>query len=65
MIRICCSKHHQGNKVFGEKEPFENKDETHGYCDECFKLETVEIQIALQKLRDAGWVPYYKECRKA
>ena len=32
MIRVCS----YCDKVFGEKEPFENKEETHGICPECF-----------------------------
>jgi hypothetical protein len=58
MIRICCSNHHVGDRVFGEKEPLDDKNETHGYCDPCFELEEIEIQIALKKLRDAGWTPF-------
>jgi hypothetical protein len=58
MIRSCCSDHHIGDRIFGEKEPFEDKSETHGYCDPCFELEKIEIQIALKKLRDAGWTPF-------
>ncbi len=57
MIRICSSDHHVGIRIFGEKEPLEDKSETHGYCDECFKLEKIEIQRALKKLREAGWLP--------
>jgi len=32
MIRVCS----YCGKVFGEKEPLENKEETHGICPECF-----------------------------
>ena len=32
MIRVCC----KCKKVFGEKEPYEDKSETHGFCDPCF-----------------------------
>jgi hypothetical protein len=32
MIRICC----KCKKILGEKAPFEDKRETHTYCDECF-----------------------------
>jgi hypothetical protein len=51
MIRVC----YRCKIVFGEKEPLEDKSETHGLCDPCFELETVEIQRALKKLREAGW----------
>ncbi len=57
MIRICYGKNHVGDRKIGEKPPFENKEETGGLCDECFKLEKIEIQQALKKLRDAGWKP--------
>jgi hypothetical protein len=53
MIRRC----YRCNKIFGEKPPFENKDETSGVCDDCWPLEKVEIQTALKKLREAGWKP--------
>lgn len=39
MIRRCCA----CKKVFGEKEPFEDKSETHGYCDPCFEAWRTEI----------------------
>ncbi len=35
----------------GEKEPLEDKSETHGLCDECF-LE--EMAIVQEHLREAG-----------
>jgi len=57
MIRICYSEHHQGDRKFGEKPPFEDKRETHGLCDACFKFERIEIRRALKQLRDAGWKP--------
>ncbi len=55
MRRMCSSDHHVGDRCFGEKEPLEDKTETHGYCDPCFEVEKIELQIALRKLRDAGW----------
>jgi hypothetical protein len=42
----------------GEKEPLEDKRETHGLCDPCFEIEKIEIQNALNRLRKAGWMPY-------
>ena len=51
MIRIC----YRCKTVMGEKEPFDDKSETHGLCDPSFGLEKIEIQIALKKLKDAGW----------
>ncbi len=32
MVRVCLSCF----RKYGEKEPFEDRTETHGYCDECF-----------------------------
>ena len=57
MIRICYSEHHQGDRKFGEKPPYDDKSETGGLCDACFEFERIEIQRALKKLRDAGWKP--------
>ena len=56
MIRVC----YRCKIVFGEKEPFEDKSETHGLCDECFVLEMNDIEAALKRMRDAGWVPFHK-----
>jgi hypothetical protein len=53
MIRVC----YRCKTVIGEKEPFDDKSETHGLCDPCFEQEKVEIRCALKKLRDAGWKP--------
>lgn len=33
MIRVCCV----CKTVYGEKEPLEDKSETHGYCDPCLE----------------------------
>jgi hypothetical protein len=44
MIRICCSKFHKGDPIFGEKPPYENKDYTHGFCPSCFELEMEELE---------------------
>ena len=38
MIRRCCV----CKVIYGEKEPFEDKSETHGYCDPCFDKATEE-----------------------
>lgn len=57
MIRMCYGKNHVGDRKIGEKEPFENKEETHGLCDACFEFEKIDIQLALKRLREAGWKP--------
>jgi len=44
MIRICC----RCKKVMGEKAPFEDKTETHGYCDPCLAIVLEEMK----KLRE-------------
>jgi len=52
MIRVCCSRFHWGDKVFGEKEPFGNKEETHGFCENCFRLETEYVMEQQEKMRE-------------
>lgn len=39
MIIICCV----CKRVVGEKEPLEDKQETHGYCEPCFESEKKKI----------------------
>ena len=51
MIRVCCSSHHIGDRVFGEKEPIEDQSETHGYCDGCFRLELADVEEGLKNER--------------
>ena len=57
MIRVC----YRCKIVFGEKEPLEDRSETHGLCDECFVLEMNDIEAALKRMRDAGWIPFRKQ----
>ncbi len=40
------------NKVFGEKEPFEDKSETHGLCDICFPKEMEKLKRESKRLRE-------------
>ena len=40
MIQICCV----CKEIYGEKEPYEDKEYTHGYCSECFKLEMAKLK---------------------
>jgi hypothetical protein len=47
MKRICCSEYHVGQRYYGDKEPFENQDETHGFCDSCLPLELKKIEEVL------------------
>ncbi len=56
MIQICCSKHHIGDRKYGEKEPLKDKSETHGICDECFPREMEDIRAVQKRLRDIGFL---------
>lgn len=38
-------------KIYGEKEPYEDKDFTHGLCDECFKSEMERLEIESEEYR--------------
>jgi len=53
MIQVCYSNHHIGDRKYGEKEPLEDKRETHGLCNLCFEKEIQDIQIALKEHRIA------------
>jgi len=48
MIRVCCV----CRKKYGEKEPLEDKRETHGYCDECLP-QILNKQVGTKKDRAA------------
>jgi len=41
MRSICC----ECGILFDVKEPFDNDSETHGYCDECFKILMINIVV--------------------
>lgn len=43
MIRSCYSTFHVGPRIFGEKEPFEDRSITDGLCDRCYELEMEQI----------------------
>lgn len=58
MIRVCYSKHHIGDRKFGEKAPFEDKSETSGVCEECFPKEMENIRATQKLLKDLGWKSY-------
>ena len=45
MIRICA----WCKKKIGEKEPFDDRRETHGICDDCIKKELNEDQLKQTK----------------
>ena len=45
MIRVC----YRCKIIMGEKEPFEDKSETHGLCEVCFPKEREEIKKAVKK----------------
>jgi len=44
VIQKCCV----CKKIYGEKEPYENKSITHGYCNECFVLALAKIKNTLK-----------------
>ena len=48
MIRICsyCC------EVFGEKEPFENKEETHGICPKCLPIVIKEFKNQMKVIKE-------------
>jgi hypothetical protein len=50
MLRVCCSDYHVGERLIGEKEPLEDRSETHGYCETCLKLELKDMKAALRRL---------------
>jgi hypothetical protein len=47
MIRVC----YRCKKVMGEKEPLDDKSETHGLCDPCLEKELADINVALAEYR--------------
>jgi hypothetical protein len=53
LVRVCCSKFHKGDRVFGEKPPYGDKSETHGFCESCFEKEMDELE-KIGRLRP-GW----------
>ncbi|MFH2074549.1 MAG: hypothetical protein ABIJ57_04260 [Pseudomonadota bacterium] len=50
MIRECCSPYHKGDRIFGEKPPYDSKDVTSGFCDSCFlrEVEKVERELGIK-----------------
>jgi hypothetical protein len=52
MIQICCSRHHVGDRRYGEKEPLKDRTETHGICDACFPKDMEDIRTAMKKHRE-------------
>ncbi len=53
MIRICYSIHHQGNRKFGEKPPFDDLSETGGLCDRCFPIEKERLMKEIEEHQKA------------
>lgn len=62
MIRICCSKFHRGDPIFGEKPPYEDKSLTHGYCESCFEKEMEDLEA--MKLIKSDWREEWREFKK-
>lgn len=44
MVKICYSVHHIGDREFGEKPPYENREVTSGICDDCFPKEMEDLR---------------------
>ncbi len=51
MKRVCCSGFHVGNRYFGDKEPFNNEELTHGFCPGCMALELQKIEEQLDEIQ--------------
>lgn len=51
-MKICYSKFHRGDRKYGEKEPLEDKSETHGVCSLCWPLELKHIKKEYKKYRE-------------
>jgi hypothetical protein len=47
MIRICC----KCGKVLGEKEPVEDKSETHTLCDRCLRIFLFNLEFKGKPLK--------------
>ncbi len=62
MVRVCCSKFHKGDPVFGEKAPYEDESLTHGFCEVCFEKEMEEIE-KMGHLKK-GWREEWREFKK-
>ena len=55
MIRICCV----CKKIVGEKEPLEDKSETHTVCKDCFQKEIEKQEKAIAERRESSSVPVF------
>ncbi len=52
MIQWCCSKFHFGDRVFGEKEPLDDRRKTHGICRDCFQKECENMKRQAEMPRE-------------
>jgi hypothetical protein len=52
MIQICYSKHHVGDRKYGEKEPLEDKSITSGICSSCYPEELKDIREQYKKYKE-------------
>lgn len=62
MFRVCYSKFHKGDPVFGEKPPYEDRSSTHGLCPSCFILEMEELEK--RGLIGSDWREEWREFKK-
>ena len=44
MIRVCCGKDHQGPRVMGEIEPYDDISITSGFCETCFSKIEADLE---------------------
>jgi len=51
MIQICCYK--GCGVIYGEKEPFSDKRETHGLCPKHLEISFMELRAKMERLRDS------------
>jgi hypothetical protein len=52
MKRICYSDFHIGDRYFGDKEPFEKQDLSHGVCPQCLPLELKKVEEQLNAIQN-------------
>ena len=56
MIRVCMT----CDQIFGEKEPLEDKSETHGLCPVCYPIEMARLKEEMKRLENPPSPPFFK-----
>jgi len=62
VIRVCYSRFHKGDPIFGEKPPYEDETLTHGLCPSCFEKEMEELEKRGEIKKD--WKEEWREFKK-